>query len=313
MDLLMESFSICAKSGADLLAIESTGGKEVTDKAIIQADIRGVLFGAGSLAARDMEYLWTNICSLANTTKTVPSGDTACGIANTAMVLADRKYIPKVFAAIVRTICACRSLVSYEVGSLGPGKDCGYENPFIKAITGIPMSIEGRASACAHFSSLGNIAGAYADLWSNESVQNIKLLSGMAPVVSMEQLIYDCRLFDISLKDGCQNILRDWFVKTDAFRDPQAYIFTPDSIIEISKVIISTENYYTRALQTAIKTVEILKKGIEKRELFLNELEIEWLDRIEEDLKSAPTNESQFISEEHKKWSEFVNLSEYGL
>jgi hypothetical protein len=40
---------------------------------------------------------------------------------------------------------------------------------------------------------LGNVAAAAADLWSNESVQHIKLLSGMAPVAYYEQLEYDVR------------------------------------------------------------------------------------------------------------------------
>jgi hypothetical protein len=30
---------------------------------------------------------------------------------------------------------------------LVPGKDCGYENPILKAITGFPMAMEGKTSA----------------------------------------------------------------------------------------------------------------------------------------------------------------------
>ena len=40
------------------------------------------------------------------------------------------------------------------------------------------------------------MAACLADLWSNESVQNIKLLGGMAPTVSFELLAYDCRLMN---------------------------------------------------------------------------------------------------------------------
>ena len=54
------------------------------------------------------------------------------------MVLAEQKMIPRVFAAVVRAVTAVRSLVAYECGAVGPGKDCGYENPILKAITGIP-------------------------------------------------------------------------------------------------------------------------------------------------------------------------------
>ena len=137
-----------------------------------------------------MEMLWGKIVAIANKTGTIPGGDTACGFGNTAMVLAEKKYIPKVFAAVVRT------LVAVEQGAKGPDKDCGYEGPFLKAISGIPISMEGKTAACAHFSPLGNIAAACADLWSNESVQKIKLLAGMAPTVYFEQLEYDTRLMN---------------------------------------------------------------------------------------------------------------------
>ena len=95
-----------------------------------------------------------------------------------------------------------RSLVAYERGAVGPSKDCAYEGPYIKAITGYPISLEGAEAAVAHASPVGNIAKATADLWSNESVQNIKLLGGMAPICYLEQLIYDCRLMNEALADG---------------------------------------------------------------------------------------------------------------
>lgn len=41
---------------------------------------------------------------------------------------------------------------------------------------------------------VGNIAAAVCDLWSNESVQNTRLLSGYAPEVFSEILAYDCCL-----------------------------------------------------------------------------------------------------------------------
>ena len=61
----------------------------------------------------------------------------------------------------------------------------------MKAIAGVPISMEGRTAACAHLSPVGNIAQALCDCWSNESVQNVRLLSAFAPTVSLEQLAYD--------------------------------------------------------------------------------------------------------------------------
>ncbi len=305
-----DSLSLCAGAGGDLLAIESIGGKEVTDKAVMEADFEGYLFGL-LMACRDMSFLWREITAVAVETGALASGDTACGFGNTAMVLADCKYIPKVFAAVVRAMTAVRSLVAYEQGAVGPGKDCGYENPYLKAVTGLPMSMEGKSAACAHLSSLGNIAAAYADLWSNESVQNIKLLSGMAPVVSMEQLIYDCRLFNTAARDGKALVMRDWLVKADSPLDVQAYIFTPVNVIGIARETIRGEGYYNRLVNTAKAAAKIIRKGSRGGEVALSEKEIHWLDTIEEVLARLPGNEAAFVSRMEPDWREILDFGQY--
>ncbi len=42
----------------------------------------------------------------------------------------------------------------------------------------------------------GNVAAACCNLWRNKSAQNVKLLADIAPVVYIEQLRYDVRLFN---------------------------------------------------------------------------------------------------------------------
>ena len=175
-EAMLATFDGCAAAGAELLSIESVGGKEVHDEALMMGDLRGVIFGLCVLGVRDMRFLWTELDRIARKHGVHCAGDTACGFGNTAMVLAEQKMIPRVFAAVVRAVSAVRTLVCYECGAVGPGKDCGYENPILKAITGYPMAMEGKTAACAHLSPLGNIAAASCDTWSNESVQNIKLL-----------------------------------------------------------------------------------------------------------------------------------------
>ncbi|VAW13375.1 Methanol:corrinoid methyltransferase, partial [hydrothermal vent metagenome] len=202
LEPMFELFEQGMIAGGDLLSIESTGGKEVSDEALMMCDIKGMMFALSVLGVRDMQFLWKRITSLANKHGKIAAGDSACGFSNTAMVLAEKKYIPKVFAALVRVISVVRSIVAMEEGAIGPDKDCGYEGPFLKAITGIPISMEGKTAACAHFSPVGNIASACTDLWSNESVQNIKLLSGMAPTAYLEQLEYDSRLMNEALRAG---------------------------------------------------------------------------------------------------------------
>jgi methanol--5-hydroxybenzimidazolylcobamide Co-methyltransferase len=105
-----------------------------------------------------MEFLWREMVAVCARTRLVPSGDTACGFANTAMVLAEQRLIPRVLAAVVRVASVPRSLVAYEMGAVGPSKDCAYEGPYMKAIAGVPISMEGRTAACAHLSPVENIA-----------------------------------------------------------------------------------------------------------------------------------------------------------
>jgi methanol--5-hydroxybenzimidazolylcobamide Co-methyltransferase len=92
-DGMVELFNLAAAAGADLIAIESTGGKEVSDQTLLNADLRTLVFALGVLAARDMQFLWREIVTTCRKTGLVPSGDTACGFANTAMVLAEQKMI----------------------------------------------------------------------------------------------------------------------------------------------------------------------------------------------------------------------------
>ncbi|MGZ5408020.1 MAG: methyltransferase MtaB domain-containing protein, partial [Aeromicrobium sp.] len=124
---------------------------------------------------------------------------------------------------------------------MGPGKDCGYENVYLKAITGYPMAMEGAEASCAHLSPVGNIAKAVPDLWSNESVNNIKLLGGMAPTVSLEQLVYATRLMNTASKHGpaAARTLRDWMSASDSGYDPQAFVLRPDVVLELAAEIIS--------------------------------------------------------------------------
>ena len=306
-EAMVKMFEGAARDGADILSIESTGGKEINDEAIVNADLRTSIFALGSLASRDMKWLWTNISDIANSNGAIAGGDSACGFGNTSMVLAEQGFIPKVYATVMRAICTPRALVAIENGAVGPGKDCAYENVFLKAITGTPISLEGKSAACAHFSPIGNIAASVADLWSNESVQHVKLLSGFAPVVSTEQLIYDCRLMNTAAKKGYAKLMRDFLVESDCYLDPQAYILRPDVVFEISKEIVKTQDPFLRTLNTAKLTIEILQRAVKNKELVLEERELNWLDILESQIEEIPEDEEAFIAEMKKE----VNTSKY--
>lgn len=300
LDRMLQLFEGAAAEGAELLSIESVGGKELHDDALVTGDIASVLFSLCSAGVRDMRFLWSEICGIAARHGVHAAGDTACGFGNTAMVLAEQKMIPRVFAAVVRAVSAVRSLVAYECGAVGPGKDCGYENPYLKAITGFPMAMEGKTSACAHLSPLGNIAAAACDTWSNESVQNIKLLGGMAPTCYMEQLIYDCRMMNQAINDGPAGVAtyQRWVVRSDAGLDPQAYILSPENVIRISKAIVASENHYRAGCAAALETIAVLREGVEAGDLRIHEREMSWLETMEETVSMLPKNEDDFIADQ---------------
>jgi methanol--5-hydroxybenzimidazolylcobamide Co-methyltransferase len=298
-DAILKTFEDCAQAGADFLAIESVGGKEVHDDAIMYGDIKKSVFALSTLSCRDMEKLWTGIGAIAEKTGAVPSGDTACAFGNTALVLADRNYVSKVFAAVVRVMTAVRSLVALECGARGPHKDCGYEGVYIKAITGTPISMEGRTAACAHLSPLGNVSACLADLWSNESVQNIKLLGGMAPTVSFEQLSYDCRLMNEASARGPETalLLRDLHADSDSRLDPQAYILRPDVVLDIAKELVRESGWYSRTKKAAELALAAIAEGHKQGALALSDRELASLENLSGEAAALPSEEGRLIDE----------------
>ncbi|UQZ90160.1 methanol--corrinoid methyltransferase [Deltaproteobacteria bacterium Smac51] len=295
-EAMLDTFERVTKLGADMISIESIGGKETHDEALIKCDIEQVIFSLAVLATRDMKFLWENIVSICDKNNSIPAGDSSCGFGNTAMVLAEQRLIPNAFSTVVRVLTAVRALVALECGARGPSKDCAYENPFLKAITGTSISCEGKTSACAHLSPVGNIAAAYADLWSNESVQNVMLLGSTAPVAYMEQLTYDCRLFNTAAAQGGALTMRNWLVDSDAGLDNRAYIFRPENVISLSQAIVSGDDYYDAARKAALATARMLIEGGKKGETTITKMEYKYLENIIKTVEAMPTTEGDFIT-----------------
>jgi methanol--5-hydroxybenzimidazolylcobamide Co-methyltransferase len=297
LERMLQLFDESARAGAELLSIESVGGKEVSDDALTLCDLPQLIFALCVLGARDMQFLWTQLRTIAEKHGARCAGDTACGFANTAMVLAEKRMIPKVFAAVVRAVSAVRSLVAFECGAVGPGKDCAYENPILKVITGCPIAMEGKTAAVAHGSPLGNIAAMAADTWSNESVESVRLLGGLAPTCSLEQLAYDCRLLNQALADGPTGArtLRDWLVRSDASLDAQAFLLAPDAVFAIAAAIVGAPDHYTAGVAAATRAIGLLREGDAVDAVRIEERERVWLDRMEESLAALPSGEDAFI------------------
>jgi methanol--5-hydroxybenzimidazolylcobamide Co-methyltransferase len=312
-DLLCASLESCARNGADILSIESVGGKEVHDEALLYGDIRGALFALGVLAPRDMEWLWNAIVEISGRHRIVAGADSACGFANTAMQLASQGMLPEVLATVIRAASAVRSLMAFQCGAVGPSKDCAYEGPILKAITGAPIAMEGKSASCAHFSPVGNVAAAMCDLWSNESVQNVRLLSGSAPEAYLELLAYDCRLFNAARERNFASQYQSLLVGSDILFSPQAMILSPESTVRVASAIVRETTPYRQTVAAAQCAVELIREAIALGRLDLPEREGVWLSRIEKAIGGMPAEEETLIGEMTETYAHLFLPSSYGL
>jgi len=262
---------------------------------------------------RDAAWLWDRIAALCEAGgRTIAGGDTACGFANTAMQLAHQKMLPEVLAAVVRAMSAVRSLAAFEHGAVGPSKDCAYEGPVIKAITGCPISMEGKSASCAHFSPVGNIAASVCDLWSNESVQNVRLLSGNAPEAYTELLAYDCRLMNTAAANGHALLLRDWLCGSDEELSPQAAVLSILATFRIANAIVRADTPYRRTVAAGLAAVAELRERMGSARLKLGAKEKQWLDRIEGQLQNLPGDEEELRGVMEERYAGVFAPGSYG-
>ncbi len=313
---IIESFKEVSKY-ADIVSIESMGGKEIFDHAIIRNDIAGILFGIGVLGSIDMEWMWNQIVAIAKQNNCIPGGDTNCSEANTAMFMAGgliSKDVPHVIAALSRAISASRTLVAYECGATGPTKDCAYEDPIIKAMTGVPISCEGKASACAHSDLCSNLIMAVTDLWSNEAVEYHDMFGATTTSVFAEILGYDCAMLNTAIELGHQEVLKEVLVNSDMYRDSHSLILAPDNAWEIGNAIVQnrSKGFYASAKAAALKAGEIIQGDSKMK---LTGIEKTALDNAMNELRKLPEKEGDFIDQCLSKYKNVkgFNPKSYGL
>lgn len=293
---VIESFEECSKY-ADIVSIESMGGKEIFDHSIIRNDIAGILFGIGVLGAIDMEWMWDQIVAIAKKTGCIAGGDTNCSEANTAMFMAGgmiSKDVPHVFAVLARAIAASRTLVAYECGATGPTKDCAYEDPIIKAMAGVPISTEGKTSACAHSDLAGNIIAAVCDVWSNEAVEYHDMFGASTTSVFAEILGYDAAMMNSAIELGYQEQMKEILVNSDMYRDSHSLILAPDNAWEVGNAIVGNRgtSNYASAKAGALKAGEIV---LNDPKMQLTNLEKTALEGAMKDMEALPDDEGSFI------------------
>ncbi len=319
-----EKFIECCENacenGADVLSVESVGGKEFADYAVTHGDITAFLFGVGYLGSIDMEHIWTEMVSIAKKNKVIPGGDTNCSGANVSMFMAGGLLdndVQRTFSAVTRAISAARTMVAIEAGATGPDKDCGYEGPIIKSITGTPTAQEGKNCQCAHADLQGNLMAQCCDLWSNESVEYHPEFGGSSVQCWLGSLGYETSLMNTAIATGQGKVLRDLYMTTDRTRGPEGYILAYDNAWQIGKAIAENgDNYYLRAKAAGITAAKIIRVGYDKKELILTKKQLDVLDKIVVELEALPDDEDKFYDYCVKKYQHDVptfNPKSYGF
>ena len=316
---LFEAAEVACENGADLLSCETVGGKELADYAVTNGDITAFLFGVGYLGSIDMEYVWSEFVNIAKKHGVVAGGDTNCSGANVSMFMAGGYLdndVQKTFSAVTRAISAARTMVAMEAGASGPDKDCGYEGPIIKAITGKPAAQEGKNCQCAHADLQGNLMAQVCDVWSNESVEYHPEFGGTSVQCWLGALGYEVSLMNTAIATKQEKTLRDLYMLSDRTRGPEGYILAYDNAYEIGKAIAAEgNNLYLRSKAAGLTAAKIIAKGFETKELLYTAKQKDVLEKIIITLEGLPDDEDKFVDYCAKQYKDVpaFSMKNYGL
>ncbi len=126
----------------------------------------------------------------------------------------------------------------------------------------------------------------------------MQLLSGKAPIVSLEQLAYDCRLMNAAAKmPGGARQLGTWLAASDAPLDVQAYILHPEVVLRLSEIIAAESEPYQQTLAAVRGAIAEIRHGIKDGLVNVADREVPWIDRLEEALDHMPTAEGGLIEQ----------------
>jgi methanol--5-hydroxybenzimidazolylcobamide Co-methyltransferase len=206
-------------------------------------------------------------------------------------------------------------MVAYECGATGPTKDCAYEDPIVKAMTGVPITTEGKTSACGHSDLASNLIAAVCDLWSNEAVEYHDMFGATTTSVFAEILGYDCAQFNCAIDLGLAKEMQTILVNSDAYRDSHSLILVPDNAWAIGNAIVSNtaKGFYPRARAGALKAGSII---LADSKMKLTAFEKAALEKAMKDMEALPEDEGTFVDMCMKKYTKAVpgfNPDSYGL
>jgi len=89
--------------------------------------------------------------------------------------------------------------------------------------------------------------------------------------------------------------LQSWLVESDVATDPQAFIISPESSVELARAIVSCDSHYHAGVAVARKAVDLLRTAHDQGRVRIAEHETVWFDTMQDALDELPENESEFI------------------
>jgi hypothetical protein len=106
-----------------------------------------------------------------------------------------------------------------------------------------------------------------------------------------------------ALADGRDAALlyRKWMVNSDASRDPQAWVLTPESSIAIARAIVGAPDCYSAGRAAALTAVRLIREAHGSGLQVLSPREVPYLDRMHKTLEAMPLSEIEFIGEMMEK------------
>jgi methanol--5-hydroxybenzimidazolylcobamide Co-methyltransferase len=151
------------------------------------------------------------------------------------------------------------------------------------------------------------------DLWSNESVQNIRLLSGNAPEAYTELLAYDCRLMNIANSHKQGHIFQSWMIESDQNTTAIGAILTPESVYAIAKAIVAEDTDYHRTVAAGKAALTIIQSRVDSKELKLGKKDVTWLERLHKEFAALPKDENVLTEEITNSLGHLFDPECYGL
>jgi methanol--5-hydroxybenzimidazolylcobamide Co-methyltransferase len=92
--------------------------------------------------------------------------------------------------------------------------------------------------------------------------------------------------------------LQQWLVESDEALDPQAFIISPNSSVELAKAIVGSDSHYHAGVAVARKAVDLLRTAHAMGKLRIAPREVIWFDTMQDALDDLPTDEAEFIAQQ---------------